>query len=286
MAGCKRSALLGVACVCVLWLAPSGASATDSGTAAMRAEMRYLANGTYGGSPGFTGDVDRQNESPLTPLEPAGESLFSDLEVRGASGEFTCDNAYDVVSNEASGVAIGHCPKGTVLRRTKESVPNAQGIRFSGGYVQAPVYNGCGYLESPRITQSSTGVSSLCSAPYVAYGSFAAVLNSSHIGDGTGVHTTNSCIAYANVRPWAPALALTGVLGTVPAGGWVLWRYIVGVSPPETFKAAKGDFWVMVRVSDTAWTAGQSWVFVPYFGCFGARPYLPPGPSGYWHPSS
>jgi hypothetical protein len=276
--GAKLVTLL-VCCVCAL--SASTASARKA-PRALLAQMQYLKVGAHGGPNESSGDIDRETQTPLIPVLGRTGGFTPDLAESPASSEFTCNDTWDVVSNEGAGVATGHCPHGTALKRTQETVPDANGHRFSGGYVQASVYNGCGYIENQNITKFATKGTSTCANPKLGYGTFGGVFNSSQIGDGTAVSTTLACTAYANDRPWSSAPAVSGSLGTVPAGGLVYWRYIVGAHGGYYWDGT--DFRVMVRVSNPAWTSNVSWVFVEYYGCFGSSPNLPAGPGGYWSP--
>jgi hypothetical protein len=246
----------------------------------------YLEEGTYGGTPDFTGDIDRRADVTFEFDEsPFGKGMSPDLSSSPRGGQWRCHGFYDTVANEASGVAVGNCKGGSVLNSTKLSVPNEQGISFAGGYV-AGSYNACGWLEAQNVSSKDATSYSGCSNPNVGYGKFGAVFNSKEAEDGTPIDVaTKTCSAYANFRPfskdWGPTNKVTSSL---PIGLQLRWRYVAGLASTKGYEKADGDFWVMVRDTKPRTARGVSWVFVPYHGCFGSDPRLPAGKGGYWHP--
>jgi hypothetical protein len=295
----RLSRAVGFTCVLCIWACVSAAPTFALGgqaptiTATLGSQLvagpAYFKLGVHRGKPRFSGDIDRGGVGQSLPGS-AGEGLGGGavpaLETKSGGGQWTCDGSYDTASNEASGVATGNCTGGSILNRTRYSVKNAQGIEFSGGYISG-TYNGCGWLETPKIKFKDGTNETGCSSPNQGYGNIGAIYNSSEYDDGTGVTvSTTTCSAYANFRPWtesswAPENKLSSAL---PEGTELKWRYIAGKAATEGYEEADGDFWVMVRDTETSNDGGVNWIFVPYYGCFGSNPDLPAGPGGYWRP--
>jgi hypothetical protein len=248
----------------------------------------YLEEGEEGGTPSFAGDVARTSH-----LNPAGGGgvggVAPALGNRPHGGQWRCRGNYDVVANEATGVATGNCEGGKLLNGRLLSFPNKQKITYEGGYVSGS-YNGCGWIGTPVLKYLNSKTFRGCgSSVSYHFGEIGGVYNAKVTEDGTPVNVaTKTCSAYANFRPFVPnGWGPKNKLGSLPIGTKLKWRYIAGKSGggKHKYEKSQGDMWVMVHNMQPNTDHGVTWVFVPYHGCFGASPHLPPAPGAkLWHP--
>jgi hypothetical protein len=247
-----------------------------------------LAVNAHGGPAQFAGDEqDMGVETPLSPVLPNASSMLltPDAETPGG-GQWTCNDPWDPVANEAGGVMIGNCMSGTVENRTVYSGYDATiGGYFFGGYVSGS-YGGCGWLRSPETTwvpnsKTYTG----CSTPDTLYGQVGAFYNSSSYHFGTAWTTTNTCTVYANAHPWLSTPVIADPIPTaLPGGTTVYWRYATGqAGGGPSIDGVYHDYWIAIETSAQSNGFPMGWVFAPYHACFGTTT-PPPGPGNDWIP--
>jgi hypothetical protein len=283
----RRRAYLVLSALAVLVLSASPASAESPLPPGLPSPTG--PNVYEGPEPTFKGEIPPVSDAlPEPEVRLPGEASPTIAEKEGF-GQWTCNDAWDIITNYASGVLIGNCARGTWMNRTKYSGPNAQGVTFSGGYI-AGSYNGCGWVEDRHITYRNGNHYTGCSNPNTKWGKIGYAYNSATQGGPTYVTSRNpGCQLYANVHPWQnPPVVTDPLTGALPTGTRLDWRYIVGYGPNQPHKDSRyGDYWVAVL--DYAGYGGASWVFAPFYGCFqppnGEPVYLPPGEGGYWFPN-
>lgn len=248
----------------------------------------------HGGPAQFTsGDLYTTTTTPMTPVLPIAPlgGITPNLAVHDGGGQWTCNDPRDVIANKAAGVLIGNCLQGTVENRSQYSDPDANLIRYYGGYVSGS-FGGCGWLRDSGTTfrdgTNYSGCGPNGSPNDTLYGAIGYFYNSSSDNFGTQTYTQNpGCHLYGNAHPWLSTPTITDLVpgAALPAGTPVFWRYAVGKSgvglSPD---GVTGEDWIALYTSYAPPGYGPiGWAFAPYHGCFNTA-NLPNGTGGYWFP--
>ncbi len=202
-------------------------------------------------------DVPTAIDTGAPPPPPCTHGVCAVSTISYAPNSFVIGNAYRGWTDTLHG--------STVFQR---GPGNPTGANYQCGYLYGESFDHCGWLNRATVrgTADMAGCGADCPRTYDTPLFTTTYTNgqiSSGAGDGTGTHmhyAGSGCTnhnGYGNVDPWKATATPDNLVGTIPDGRLLLWRYV-----------SRDGNWVMVR--DPTPGVSPNWYFVRR-GCVSLR---------------
>jgi hypothetical protein len=203
-------------------------------------------------------------------LDQSGEALSKRTVKRittisYAPNSFVIGNAYPGWTDDVQGNA-----------QFSKGAGNENGANYRWGYLFGPSFDRCAWINDADMQGNAYQNGSKCGSPQEIddnyfYSTFTDGTHNGLLSDGSDTHmhyAGSGCTdhnAYGNVAPWRVPATPSNVVGNIPDGKFLKWRYV-----------SRDGHWVLVR--DPVPPPNEpNWYFVQR-GCVSLAPPPPPPP--------